>query len=100
VTASRQSGWARSDLALQIGCVLALALALALCGYFYGQHEARQCAIDYSHDGQCGLEALAGLAFGVFGAIVVVALGGVAIWYPHRGEPAAVIREDEDEDEG
>jgi hypothetical protein len=48
-----------------------------------GEHAARQCAVDYPHDGQCGLEAMKGDVLAAFfgGGVLVVGLTVVSVRY-------------------
>src|SRR5579871_2760720 len=62
--------------------VLAVLSASVLIGCMvWGYHEAYRCGIDYPHDGQCGLESFAGMAFGVVGALITFLIGGFVILF-------------------
>jgi hypothetical protein len=71
----------RLSLPLQTLCVLILALAAIAGGVRYGNYEERQCAIEYPHEGQCGLEAMMGMAYGLVGGLAILVLGGIGIFY-------------------
>jgi 8-oxo-dGTP pyrophosphatase MutT (NUDIX family) len=62
---------------IQLILLVVTAFAVAWCCVEVGQHSATQCAIDYPHEGQCGLEAMSGLAFGFVGGIAIL-VGGTA----------------------
>jgi hypothetical protein len=56
-----------------------LAFAIFAAGVTWGERGARRCAIDYPHDGQCGLVVMEGAAFGVVGAAIIVVVGLVFV---------------------
>jgi hypothetical protein len=59
--------------------ILILAFAIFASGVMWGERGARQCAIDYPHEGQCGLVVMEGAAFGIFGATIVFVIGLVFV---------------------
>ena len=61
--------------------VVLVSIAVGWVCLEWGQHGARQCAIDYPHDGQCGLVAMEGMAFAMFATPAVFIAGTIfAIW--------------------
>jgi hypothetical protein len=68
-------------LTLSLAAAIGAALLVALGCVEWGQHGARQCAIDYPHEGQCGLVGMEGLAFAFLVAPTTLIAGvGLAIW--------------------
>lgn len=55
--------------------LLALAFSVFVTGIKCGELGAKQCAIDYPHDGQCGLVVMEGASFGAVEAIVTIVTG-------------------------
>lgn len=72
----KRSWWARViALPFWLKFLLTVTLALAVARFCIsrGFHNADECAIEYPHDGQCGLVAFGGYAVGIFlGAIILI----------------------------
>jgi len=64
---------------LQLALLLAVALAIFWGGVRWGEHGATQCAIQYPHEGQCGLVAMEGDVIGVFGGVGLFIVGLIVI---------------------
>jgi hypothetical protein len=92
---SRHGWWSRRSFGAQLFCVLVLAICFFAGSVPYGFHEARQCAVEYPHDGQCGLEVMACVVFGIVGGGAILLVGSLLISYQHAALKRRVGMEDD-----
>ena len=71
--------WARLSTPVQLLCVLLVSFAIFMGSIPYGYHDARKCAIDYPHDGQCGLQAMVDWSFGLLFGVSTLVGGGLLV---------------------
>ena len=66
--------------------IVAIAGLIFLGGIRWGEHGMRQCAIDFPHDGQCGLVGMEGDAFGALGGSIALLCGviWIVLWARRR----------------
>jgi nitrate reductase gamma subunit len=81
VKPSKPSWWSGLGFHWQLLSVLCVAVAIGAGSVPYGFHDAHQCAVDYPHDGQCGLVVMMDVVFGLVGGVAVLVIGGFIVLY-------------------
>jgi hypothetical protein len=71
--------WIRKPWVPSLG-VLAIAIGVFVGSVQKGNYDVRACAVEYPHDGQCGLEAMADDAVGALVALAILAGGMFWVW--------------------
>jgi len=68
----------RIPVAIQLALVALVAFLITKISIMLGAQAMRQCAVEYPHEGQCGLEGMAYESVGFLSAVILFIGGTIA----------------------